>query len=152
MQGESITSSDPELGDPGESSELALSQSRRGQCWAGPPSTGWGQSWLSTQAPAPRLAPLHYSVSPSKCGLSFLKVIFTSGGSFSFLLLGTFLFYLKIATLLIGSEKSKDPFKPQIKTIQVQPQTFRKTCPYPTKCKCCCGPEWRWKKEKPRKI
>lgn len=62
-------------------------------------------------------------------GLSFLKVIFTNGGSFDLLLLGTSLSYLKIAKFLNGSEKSMDPFKPQTKTIQVKPQTFRKACP-----------------------
>lgn len=58
-----------------------------------------------------------------------MKVIFTNGDGFDLLLLSTFLFYLKIAKYLNGSEKSMGPFKLQTKTIQVKPQMFRKTFP-----------------------
>lgn len=91
-------------------------------------------------------------------GLSFLKVIVTNGGGFDLLLLGTSLSYLKIAKFLNGSEKSMDPFKPQTKTIWVKSQTFRKACPgktvlpTPLNVRAAEGPEFRWRKEKWRKI
>lgn len=63
VPGGRVTSTNSEFGDSGESLELERGLGfpplcREGQCCAGPLVKGQGQRWLSTQAPAPRLAPL----------------------------------------------------------------------------------------------
>ena len=124
---------DPELRDPGESSESERAwdpspdqlphKAKRTDDEQDP------RQDLSPPSPATRLEPLHCLTRPLRGGLSFLKVIFTNGDGFGLLLLSTSLFYLKIAKYLNGSEKSMGPFTLQTKAIQVKPQMFRKTFP-----------------------
>lgn len=107
-----MTSTDPELRDPGEPSEFQGLEIHPGEdplmvqtgLVQGHQRGAGIRAGSAPRSLRPEWSPSLCCVRPPKGGLSFLKVICTNGDGFDLLLLGTSLFYLKIAKFLNGSE------------------------------------------------
>lgn len=136
-QGESVTSTDPELRDPGEPSEFQGLEIHPGEdplmvqtgLVQGHQRGGWNQSRLSTKISASRMEPLPLLRQAPKGWSVLPEGDLHQWRGFRFAITWHIPLLFKNSKVPEWVRKSREPFRPQTKTIQVKPQTCRKTFP-----------------------